>query len=176
MEPFIGQIQAFGCNFAPRNWAFCNGQLLPINQYTALFSLLGTQYGGDGRTTFGLPDLRGRAAIHQGHGPGLSPYTMGQKGGSETTTLTAANLPNIPMRVSSANATKSTATQGSSIATPGSGDGRGFAATEGFNDATPDIALNPAVAGGNSAAFSNVQPFQGVNYCIALEGLFPSRS
>lgn len=92
-DPFIGQINAFGFNFAPRGWATCNGQLLPISSYTALFSLLGTMYGGDGRTTFALPDLRGRTPVHQGTGPGLSQKSMGEKGGSETTTLTISNLP-----------------------------------------------------------------------------------
>ena len=92
-EPFIGQIQPFAFNFAPRNWALCDGQLLPISQNTALFSLIGTTYGGDGRTTFGLPDLRGRVPIHQGHGPGLSSYVIGQTGGSATNTLTQAQMP-----------------------------------------------------------------------------------
>lgn len=92
-EPFIGTIGIFGFNFAPRGWAQCDGQLLAINQYTALFSLVGTYYGGDGRTTFGLPDLRGRVALHEGQGPGLSPYQIGQKGGAEQVTLTIPNLP-----------------------------------------------------------------------------------
>ena len=93
MEPFIAQIMMFGGNFAPRGWAFCDGQLLPISQYSALFSLLGTTYGGDGRTTFGLPDLRGRVAIHPGNGPGLSSIRLGEKGGTETNTLSTAQLP-----------------------------------------------------------------------------------
>src|SRR5690606_10000796 len=88
MEPFIGEIIMFGGNFAPKGWAFCNGQLLPIAQNQALFSILGTTYGGDGITTFALPDLRGRVSIHPGHGPGLSNYTLGEKGGAETVTLT----------------------------------------------------------------------------------------
>lgn len=176
MEQLIGQIQAFGFNFAPRGWAKCDGQLLDISQYQALFSLLGTQYGGDGRRTFALPDLRGRVPLHQGQGNGLSSYKMGQRGGNETTTLAPHNLPSIPLKVSSANATKSTPTAGSSIATPGTGVGRDFNATDGFNDATPDISLNPASAGGDGVAFSNIQPFECVNYCIALEGLYPSRN
>ena len=93
MEPLLGQIIMFGGNFAPRGWAFCDGQLLPIAQNTALSSILGTTYGGDGRTTFGLPDLRGRVPMGGGHGPGLSPRSLGQKGGNETTTLTVSNLP-----------------------------------------------------------------------------------
>ncbi len=93
MEPFLGQIQAFGFSFAPRGWATCQGQILSISQNTALFSLLGTTYGGNGQTTFALPDLRGRAAIGQGQGPGLSAYTIGEVGGAESTSLTTANLP-----------------------------------------------------------------------------------
>ncbi len=93
MEPYIGQIQAFGFNFAPVGWAQCNGQLLPIAQYQALFSLLGTTYGGDGQTTFALPDLRGRSIVHYGSGPGLSPVQLGQNGGHETVTLTINQLP-----------------------------------------------------------------------------------
>ena len=92
-EPFIGEIRIFGFNFAPRGWALCDGQLLPISQNSALFSLLGTIYGGDGRTTFALPDLRGRAALHEGTGPGLSPRQLGQRSGSETNTLTVNQLP-----------------------------------------------------------------------------------
>ena len=92
-EPFLGEISYFAGNFAPRGWMKCEGQLLPIAQNTALFSLLGTQYGGDGRTTFALPDMRGRANIHQGQGPGLSNYRMGQKGGSEKVQLSNANMP-----------------------------------------------------------------------------------
>jgi microcystin-dependent protein len=93
MNPFIGLICMFGGNFAPRGWAFCDGQLLSIAQNTALFSILGTTYGGDGRTTFALPDLRGRVAMHPGNGPGLSPKSLGQRGGTETNTLNQLQLP-----------------------------------------------------------------------------------
>ncbi|MEM8909888.1 MAG: tail fiber protein, partial [Bacteroidota bacterium] len=93
MEPFIGQIMMFGGNFAPRGWALCNGQLMPISQNQALFSLLGTTYGGDGRTTFALPDLRGRAAMHAGHGPGLTDRRLGQRSGTETNTMNTLQMP-----------------------------------------------------------------------------------
>lgn len=177
MDPFIGQIQAFGFNFAPRGWAKCEGQLLAISQYNALFSLLGTQFGGDGRTTFGLPDLRGRVPMGQGAGPGRTPRVLGQSGGNESTTLGQANLPAISPRVSSANATQSAATGGATIATPGSAAGRDFTGTLGYNTAAPDIALSPASGGGGtSAPFSNLPPYEVINYCIALDGLYPSRS
>jgi len=93
MEPFLGQIQPFGFNFAPRGWAKCDGQLLPISTYSALFSLIGTTFGGDGRTTFGLPDLRGRSIVHIGNGPGLSSISWGQRGGVENIYITQANMP-----------------------------------------------------------------------------------
>lgn len=177
MDPFIGQIQAYGFNFAPRGWAKCEGQLLAISQYNALFSLLGTQFGGDGRTTFGLPDLRGRAPMGQGSGSGLTTRKMGQKGGNEVTKLAQANLPEITTKVSSANASQSVATNGASIATPGSAAGRNFTGILGYNTAAPDITLNAATGGGgNSTAFSNLPPYEVVNYCIALEGIYPSRS
>lgn len=176
MDPFLGEIIMFGGNFAPRGWALCDGQLLPISQYSALFSILGTTYGGDGRTTFALPDLRGRVSMHPGHGPGLSNRRLGEKGGSETNTLTSAQLPSVPVKVSSGNATQTAATAGSSIATPGTTSGRTFTATEGFNTSSPDITLNNGTAGGNSAAVNNIQPYECVNYIIALQGTFPSRS
>ena len=108
MDPFIGEIVMFGGNFAPRGWAFCDGQLLAIASNTALFSVLGTTYGGDGRTTFALPDLRGRVPIHPGHGPGLSAYALGQKGGTETVTLTQNQMPSHS-HVAIANSTGGTA-------------------------------------------------------------------
>jgi microcystin-dependent protein len=177
MDPFIGEIKMFGGNFAPRGWALCDGQLLPIAQWSALFSILGTTYGGDGRTTFALPDLRGRVSVHPGTGPGLSTYRLGQKGGSEHNNLTNAQLPAIPLKVSSGNATQNAATAGASIATPGTTSGRTFTAIEGFNTASPDVTLNGAtVGGGNSASINNIQPYECVNYIIAMVGAFPSRN
>ena len=171
MNPFIGQILMFGGNFAPRGWAFCDGQLLSISANSALFAILGTTYGGDGRTTFGLPDLRGRVSMHPGHGPGLSSYNLGQKGGTETNVLQPNQVPNI--KASSANATQTAATAGSSIATPGTTSGRTFTATEGFNTSSPNVNLN---SGGGSTPVNNIQPYLCVNYIIALQGVFPSRS
>ena len=184
MNPFLAQIIMFGGNFAPRGWAFCAGQILPINQYTALFSLLGTTYGGDGRTTFGLPDLRGRNPIHAGNGPGLTPRQLGQVGGLETTVLQTSNLPPHNhagvLKVSSADSTAATAAAGASIGTPGTSDGRAFTPTLGYNTGTPDVTLNPgSVATGMTGAgqaANNMGPYQVLNYIIALEGTFPSRS
>ncbi len=184
MEGTIGEIRMFAGNFAPRTWAFCEGQLLAISQNTALFSILGTTYGGDGRTTFGLPDLRGRAPIGPGSGPGLPTYRLGQKSGSPTNFLTVNQLPShthaVAANVSSGNATQNAATQGASIATPGSGEGRSFTQTAGFNRSTPDVTLNgnSVIIGntGGSQAVNNMQPFVGIYYIICLQGVFPSRS
>ncbi|WP_435579782.1 phage tail protein [Gilvibacter sp.] len=184
MDPFIGEIIMFAGNFAPRGWALCEGQLLPINTNTALFSILGTTYGGDGRTTFGLPDLRGRAPIGNGQGPGLTPRVLGQKSGAESTVLQAANLPphnhTASLHVSSANASQTAATANSSIATPGTLAGRSFTPTQGFNEASPDVTMNNASVQtgntGNGTPANNMQPFQVVNYIIALQGVYPSRS
>ena len=184
MDPFLGQIVMFGGNFAPRGWALCEGQLLPINSYSALFSILGTTYGGDGRTTFALPDLRGRSPIAPGTGPGLSPVQLGERGGSPTNTLQVVNLPahnhTANLHVSNANATQSAATANSTIATPGSLSGRTFTATQGFNTAAPNTQMNAGSVTtnmqGGGQAVNNMQPFLAVNYIIALQGTFPSRN
>jgi microcystin-dependent protein len=184
MNPFLAQIVMFAGNFAPRGWALCEGQLLPISQNQALFSLLGTTYGGDGRTTFALPDLRGRSPIQQGHGPGLSDIKLGQRGGVETVTLTLLNLPN---HFHSAGNIK-----GSIMANEEDGDnndpqGRNFgvaASGEPYNSQPNDKAMavnsvavtgNTDTAGGNQP-FNIRNPFLGINYIIALQGVFPSRS
>ena len=170
-EPFIGEIRANGFNFAPRGWAFCDGQLLPIAQNTALFSLLGTTYGGDGRTTFGLPDLQGRAALHMGQGPGLSNRSLGQKSGAETNTLNVNQL----------------ASHNHSFSPPsGSTSGNTDVATNNvFSQAEEDNYLNSTntamaadttESAGASNAANNMQPYQAVNFCIALVGVFPSRN
>ncbi len=159
MEDFIGIIKLFAGNFAPRQWAFCHGQLLPINQNTALFSILGTTYGGDGRTTFGLPDLRSRVPVGVGTGAGLSTIQLGERFGREYSNLTTLQLPNhthiasgktvatqVPLAselmVSSAEATMHTPIAGASLAASNEVNGRGTDPTQTYNTATPDIALN----------------------------------
>ena len=168
MEPFLGQIQAFGFNFAPRGWAHCNGQLLPISQNEALFSLLGTTYGGDGRTTFGLPDLRSRVPVHQGQGTGLSNRPMGQRSGVEAVTLSAAEMP-------SHNHSLHGIKKAGQSAGPEYGVVRDdYAPSSG----TPNVSLgtNTVMPTGGNQAHYNMQPYLVINYCIALEGLYPSRS
>lgn len=169
-NPYIGQITMFGGNFAPRGWALCDGQLLAISSHSALFSILGTTYGGDGVSTFALPDLRGRASIHPGTGPGLSHYSLGQKGGSETNTLHASNLPsfqsNLNVRADTGNTSKPT---GNAIAT----DGANMFSTEPF-DGT--LRSGSVTFNGQNQAVNNIEPFLCVNYIIALEGVYPPRN
>ncbi len=171
IEPFIGELMIFAGNFAPRGWAFCNGQLLPIAQNTALFSLLGTMYGGNGQTTFALPDLRGRAPIHAGQGPGLSDFTQGEFGGEENHTLTVAEMP-AHTHTAFADATNGTvdlpvnalpARNPASIPAYGAGT-------------SATLAANHVGAAGGSQPHNNMPPYLVLNYCIALEGVFPSRS
>lgn len=198
MDEFIGIIKLFAGNFAPQGWAFCNGQLLSISQNQALFSILGTTYGGDGRTTFGLPDLRSRVALGggQGAGPGLPSIALGQQAGEATHTLTTNEMPghthvaavsgSASLSVNAGSASQSNATAGASIATPGTLSGRTFTPTLGFNTATPDTALNPAsintsslavtnALAGGTQPHNNMQPYLGLSYIICTNGLFPTR-
>lgn len=183
MEEFIGTIKMFAGTFAPRGWAYCQGQIMSIAQNQALFSLLGTTYGGNGQTTFALPNLEGRVPVGTGAGSGLSPYELGQMGGKETTRLIVENLPahshGAKLSVSSGNAAQDKATSGVSIATPGYPDGRKFTPTYGYNTSNPDTGLNEgsvsvAITGG-SQPFDNRQPYTAMNYIICLHGIYPPR-
>ena len=172
-EPYIGDIRMFGGNFAPRGYALCNGQLLAISDNTALFQLLGTTYGGDGQSTFGLPDLRGRLPVHQGQGPGLGNYVIGQAAGTETVTLITTQIPghtHTPAAGGAANAT--TPAGGMPGTTVG---GKEMYAAAGATTptalATQTVALN-----GGSQPHENMMPFLAINFIIALEGVFPSQN
>lgn len=175
-EPFIAQITMFGGNFAPRSWAFCDGQLLAISQNTALFSLVGTTYGGDGRTTFGLPDLRGRFPMHAGNGPGLSQRRLGQKGGVENVTLTANQL--------AAHSHTATLKAASTVADAASPAGNYLAqSNDGENNFSSSSSDSSLAAGsvttdltGGGQSHTNMPPFLAINFIIALQGIFPSRS
>ncbi len=169
-EPFVGEIRMFAGNFAPRGWAFCDGQLLAISQNDALFSLLGTIYGGDGRTTFGLPDLRGRIPLHQGSGPGLSPRQLGSKGGSENVTLTTNQLASHTHDWNGNTAAATDAgPQGKVLATP---SGVRF-----FEPDTQDssLASSTIAATGGSQPHTNLMPTLCIHFIIALVGIYPSR-
>ena len=176
-EPFIGQIVMFGGNFAPRNWAFCDGALLPISQNTALFSILGTTYGGDGRTTFALPDLRGRIPMHPGNGPGLTSRRLGEKGGVENVTLTTNEIPSHS-HGATANAVAPAGNSNdanNNFWADDAGVSSGTYHTGPANTTMNADAVQIAPAGGNQA-HANVQPYQCVNFIICLYGIFPSRS
>ena len=173
MDPFLGQIVMFGGNFAPRGWAFCNGQLLAISQYSALFSILGTTYGGDGRTTFALPDLRGRAPVSAEQGPGLSDYRLGEKRGNENTTLSVANLPSHTHTARAQSGDGDSATPVGNVWSDDLGVSSATYSTAGANSNMNTQAI--ANTGGN-AAFSNTAPRLAVYFIIALQGTFPSRN
>lgn len=170
--PILGEIRNFGFNFPPRFWAQCAGQLLPIAQNAALFSLLGTTYGGNGTTNFALPDLRGRTPIGFGQGPGLSNYTQGQAAGTESTTLLSTNLPS---HTHTLNAKTGVGNQGAPT-------GHVLAASDQRNSqytsAAADTTLAATAIGstGSGVPISNMQPYLATNYCIALQGIFPSRN
>jgi microcystin-dependent protein len=172
-EPFIAEIRIFAGNFAPRNWAFCNGQLLPIAQNTALFSLIGTTYGGDGRTTTALPNMQGRAPMHPGSGPGLTSRRLGERGGTETVTLTESQMPQHTHSLMAANVPASANAPSNTTALARSAAGSAYY-QGGTADATLDTGALLATGGGQQ--HNNLQPFLTINFIIALQGLYPSRS
>jgi microcystin-dependent protein len=167
-EPFLGQIELFPYNFAPRGWAFCQGQLLSIQQNSALFSLLGTTYGGNGSTTFGLPDLRGRVAISAGQGPGLSNYVLGQVSGTENVTLNVNQIPAHTHQVAASTAKGSSNSPANAVPAAGGQYGPSANTTMAAGMVQP--------SGGGGQPVSIVQPYLTLQYCIALQGIFPSRN
>jgi microcystin-dependent protein len=181
-DPFIAEIVMFGGNFAPRGWALCDGQLLQISQHSALFSLLGTTYGGDGRTTFQLPDLRGRFPMHPGNGPGLSTRRLGEKSGTETETLTVGQMP------SHTHTGTGTVKVSGDAANTNNPTGNALSLAEAYSNqpfpespAVPlklradSVEVTNANAGGGQS-HNNMPPFQCVHFIIALQGIFPSRN
>ena len=164
----------FAGNFAPRDWAFCDGQRLPIAQNQALFSLLGTTYGGDGRTTFALPDLRGRTPIHKGSSNGTS-HSLGQKAGQENVTLTVEQMPSHTHGVQATTATPASTAQSGNLLTQTGGGRRSI--TPYSDPASPRTSLHPgSIANTGGQGHNNMQPFQALNFVIALQGLFPPRN
>jgi microcystin-dependent protein len=172
-DPFVGEIKMFAFNFAPTGWALCNGQSLPISQNAALFSLLGTTFGGNGTSTFNLPDLQSRVPVHQGQGSGLSPYVMGQATGAETVALISSQMPAHTHSVTCG-------TAGGNQASPAGGvpavESTGTSLD--YTSVTPNSTMSAAMIGtaGSGLAHPNIQPVLCVNFCIALQGIFPSRS
>jgi len=176
-DPFIAEIRMWGCNFAPRGWAFCNGQLLSIASNTALFSILGTTYGGDGRTTFGLPNLQGRAALHTGSGtgPGLSSYSLGQSGGAEDVTLSINQMPSHNHLAVGNDAEGTAASPVANVwATPGAN--RDLVWYEAGNGSTVNMSPTALTNTGGSQSHETLMPYLAVYFCIALVGVFPSRN
>jgi len=173
MDPFVAEIRIFPFNFAPKGWAWCDGQLLPLSQNTALFSLLGTTYGGDGKSTFALPDLQGRAPMHPGQGPGLSLHDLGETGGSDTVTLLESEIPAHSHSLTAHNQT-------ADYPTPGAASSFARVATDNLyqNNTTTNLvsmsdqALAPA---GGDQPHNNLQPYLTFYFCIALQGVFPPR-
>lgn len=180
MDPFIGELRLFGFNFAPNGWAFCAGQVLPIAQYTALFSILGTQYGGNGTTNFALPNLQAMVPIGQGSGPGLTPFIPGATGGEQTHALLSNEMPAhshsltaLPVR-----AINITPAAGSRLS-EGAGGSRGSEHNiNTYTTSAPGTTIRPGAVGsaGSGAAHDNTQPTLTMNWCIAMVGIFPPRS
>lgn len=172
-DPFVAEIRIFGFNFAPRGWAFCDGQLLPISQNTALFSLLGTTYGGNGKSTFALPNLQGCAPMHPGQGPGLSLHDLGETGGSETVTLLESEIPSHGHTL----AAQSTPLGGTANPTGNTlnrvASGNLYAVSNANLVAMAPEALAPA---GGSQPHNNMMPYLTASFCIAMQGVFPLRS
>lgn len=176
MEAYIGQITIFAGNFPPKGWAFCQGQVMQIRQYTALFSLLGTTYGGDGKVTFALPDLRGRMAIQQGSGPGLTPRTLGEMGGSASVTLISSQM---PAHTHSINCNKTSGSTGNpSNNFPGVAADAGSGSEYTIYGTVPNANFNPTMAGqqGGSQPHENMQPYLAMNFIICIDGIFPARN
>lgn len=176
-NPFVAEIRIFGFNFAPKGWAFCDGQLLPISQNTALFSLLGTTYGGDGKSTFGLPNLQGNAPMHPGQGPGLSLRDLGETGGEQAVTLLDSEMPAHSHTAFSINA-DSSGTALTPAANIWANAGARRAAVNLYATGPGNTLMDPltlAFAGG-SLPHNNMPPFLCLNFCIALQGVFPPRS
>ena len=170
-DPFVAEIRIFGFNFAPRGWAMCNGQILPLSQSTALFSLLGTNYGGNGQSNFGLPNLQARAPMHPGQGPGLSLHDLAETGGSESVTLLESEIPSHThtLMASSVN---------SQLISPANNSlGRGNPVKLYSPTATLTKMGNSSIAGaGSSNPHNNMMPYLTMNFCIALQGVYPPRS
>ncbi|WP_121353953.1 phage tail protein [Flavisolibacter nicotianae] len=174
MDPFVAEIRIFPFNFAPKGWAWCDGQLLPLSQNTALFSLLGTTYGGDGKSNFALPDLQGRAPMHPGQGPGLSLHDLGETGGSDAVTLLQTEIPSHSHTIR-ANGGDGVSPSPTNNVSSGPGADRDLFW---YKEGTPNAAMNPLSSGvaGGSQPHNNLMPYLTFYFCIALQGVFPPRT
>src|SRR3954464_15160773 len=174
MDPFVAEIRIFPFNFAPKGWAWCDGQLLPLSQNTALFSLLGTTYGGDGKSNFALPDLQGRLPMHPGQGPGLSLHDLGETGGSETVSLLESEIPSNShgLFATVENGTQGTLTTGITLATSVGG----ALYQKQVNNNLVNMNDNALAPAGGDQPHNTMQPYLTLNFCIALQGVYPPRT
>ena len=173
-DQFLAEIRIFPFNFAPTGWAFCDGQLLPLSQNTALFALLGTNYGGDGKSTFGLPDLQGRAAMQPGQGQGLSERTLGEEGGVESVTLLQTEIP-LHTHAARANFNPGDVVTPSPEASLGQSTGGSMYVQEPTAAPLEPMAAEGLSLAGGGLPHNNMQPYLALNFCIALQGIFPQR-
>jgi microcystin-dependent protein len=172
-DPFVAEIRIVPFNFAPKGWAWCNGQLMPLSQNTALFSLLGTTYGGDGKSTFALPNLQGSAPMHPGQGPGLSLHDLGESGGSESVTLLETEMPAHTHPLKAGADPADAQVPSSEVSLARSSGGSAYNPNAAGVTAMAGVALTPA---GGGQPHNNLQPYLTLNFCIALQGVFPPRS
>ncbi|HMK89120.1 MAG TPA: tail fiber protein [Methylocystis sp.] len=182
-DPFVAQVALFPYNFAPRGWAFCRGQILPLSQNTALFSLLGTTYGGDGKSNFALPNLQAATPIHPGQGPGLSSFALGDTGGESRVTLRQSEAPSHSHTMSATSTTGTTTTANNNLLALGLVPGgktspSAIAAIYSTNtgNATTGLQPNSVSQAGGGQPHNNLQPYLGLSFCIALQGVYPPRS
>jgi microcystin-dependent protein len=176
-EPFLAEIRVFGFNFNPRGWAFCNGQLVSIAQYAAVFSLLGTYYGGNGTSNFALPNLQGSAAMHWGQGPGLSQYVLGETGGSQDVTLLSTEMPQHSHTVNSLDGGRISGQTGQpGNAIPAKTSGTPPSAYVSGGSPNQQLAANALSIYGGGQPHNNMMPYLTMNFCIALNGIFPARN
>jgi microcystin-dependent protein len=173
MDPFVAEIRIFGFNFAPKGWAFCDGQILPLSQNTALFSLLGTTYGGDGKSNFALPNMQGNAPMHPGQGPGLSLHDLGETGGSQTVTLLESEIPSHPHQIMGNIGQSNLATPSPTRSLARANPGQAYTATL---TNIQQFSFNAMAPAGGDQPHNNMMPYLTLNFCIALQGVFPPRS
>ena len=171
MDPFVAEIRIFGFNFAPKGWAFCDGQLLPLSQNTALFSLLGTTYGGDGKSNFALPDMQGNAPMHPSQGPGLSLHDLGETGGSQTVTLLQSEIPSHSHSMMASNSDSISQSPAASLLAGGVGG----ISLYGAPPPQVQLSVNAIAPVGGGLPHNNMMPYLTLNFCIALQGVFPAR-
>jgi microcystin-dependent protein len=178
-SPFVAEIRIFPFNFAPKGWAFCDGQILPISQNTALFSLLGTTYGGDGKSNFALPNLQGRAPMFNGQGPGLSFYDLGEESGSDAVTLLQTEIPSHPHTLNATTASGTTSDPNGNMFSDGNWSVQGNTGkVQYYSTTAPNTHMSPSSTSftGGSVPHNNLMPYLTLNFCIALQGVFPQRT